>query len=313
MNTNSSPFDRANRSDAWHPNRTLNKWVQRGVTAVFGLFAFISILTTFGIVLTLIVDAIPFFAEVSLKDFLTDTQWTPLFLEPRFGIFVLVSATFLTSAIAIAVAVPLGLLAAICLSEYAPRNMRRWLKPALEILEGVPSIVYGYFALLFVTPLLSNFLPLEPFNSLSAGAVMGIAILPTIASLSEDAIYAVPTSLRQGAYAVGATKREVVLGVVIPGALSGIVASIILAISRAVGATMIVTVAAGINPNLTLNPFVPVMTMTASIVQMSLGDAPVGTTEFKAIYAIGLTLFFITLALNILSTWFVRRFQQRYE
>lgn len=156
MSNNSSPFERLSRSEAWHPNRTLNKWVQGAVMAVFGVFALISILTTFGIVLTLVVDAIPFFAEVSLKEFLTSTNWTPLFLEPRFGIFVLVSATFLTSAIAIATAVPLGLLSAICLSEYAPRSVRRWLKPALEILAGVPTVVYGYFALLFVTPLLSK-------------------------------------------------------------------------------------------------------------------------------------------------------------
>ena len=297
----------------WQPNRTLNKVIQRGVVTIFGVFAFISILTTFGIVFTLIVDALPFFQEVPLKEFLTDTEWTPLFVNPQYGIFVLISATFLTSAIAIAVALPLGLLSAICLSEYAPRPVRRWLKPALEILAGVPTVVYGYFALLFVTPLLSNFLPLEPFNALSAGMVMGIAILPTIASLSEDAIFAVPDSLRQGAYALGATKHEVIFGAIIPGALSGIVASIILAISRAVGETMIVTIAAGQNPTLTLNPFVPIATMTAYIVQVSLGDVPVGTIEFKTLYTVGLTLFLITLVLNILSIWFVRRFQQRYE
>ncbi|MGF1481947.1 MAG: phosphate ABC transporter permease subunit PstC [Cyanophyceae cyanobacterium] len=310
--SSTTPFE-SHRSQAWKPNRSLNQWMQRSVVFILGVFAFVSVLTTFGIVATLLLDALPLFEEVPFVDFLTDTEWTPLFVDPQFGIFVLVSATVLTSFIAILIAVPLGLLSAICLSEYAPRKLRRWLKPALEILAGVPSVVYGYFALLFVTPLLENFLPVQPFNSLSAGLVMGIAILPLVASLSEDAIYAVPSSLRQGAYAVGATKREVVTGVVLPGALSGIVASVVLAISRAVGETMIVTVAAGQNPTLTLNPFVPVATMTAFIVQVSLGDAPVGSLAYRTLYAVGLTLFLITLALNVFSFWFVRRFRQKYE
>ncbi|MBE9129817.1 MULTISPECIES: phosphate ABC transporter permease subunit PstC [unclassified Coleofasciculus] len=314
MSTRSSPLERSRHAEIWQPNRTLNKWVQGTVVGVFGLFALVSVLTTFGIVITLVVDAIPFFQEVPISNFLFDTEWTPLFTNKQYGIFVLICATFLTSAIAIAVALPLGLLSAICLSEYAPRRMRRWLKPALEILAGVPTVVYGYFALLFVTPILQKIIPgIEPFNSLSAGIVMGIAILPMVASLSEDAIYAVPSSLRQGAYALGATKREVITGVVIPGALSGIVASFILAISRAVGETMIVTIAAGQSPNLTLNPLVPVATMTSFIVQVSLGDAPAGSLAFKAIYAVGLTLFVITLGLNVFSFWFVRRFQQKYE
>jgi phosphate transport system permease protein len=307
-------FERFDRTQRWQPNRVLNKWVQRFIVGIFGLFALVSVLTTFGIVITLLVDAIPFFQEVPLFDFLTDTQWTPLFTQKEYGIFVLISATFLTSIISLVVALPLGLLSAICLSEYAPRSLRRWLKPALEILAGVPTVVYGYFALLFVTPILRNFIPdIQSFNSLSAGIVMGIAIIPTVASLSEDAIYAVPNSLRQGAYALGATKREVILGVVIPSALSGIVASFILGVSRAVGETMIVTIAAGQSPNLTLNPLVPVATMTAYIVQVSLGDAPAGSLAFKTIYAVGLTLFAITLVLNIYSFWFVRRFQQKYE
>lgn len=314
MSTKASPLEESSREQMWRPNRILSKWIQRGVVAVFALFALISVLTTFGIVLTLVVDALGFFEEVSLWQFLTDTQWTPLFTNAQFGIFVLISATFLTSVIAIVVALPLGLLAAICLSEYAPRKIRRWLKPGLEILAGVPTVVYGYFALLFVTPLLRTFIPgLRPFNALSAGLVLGIAILPTVASLSEDAIYAVPDSLRQGAYAVGATKREVVTGVILPAALSGIMASFILAVSRAVGETMIVAIAAGQNPTLTLNPLVPVATMTAYIVQISLGDAPFGSLAYKTIYAVGLTLFLITLFLNILSFWFVRRFQQKYE
>lgn len=314
MSSSPSNLERSDQSPIWQPNRALNTWVQRSIVTICALFAFVSILTTFGIVTTLLVDALPFFEEVSFLEFLTDTQWTPLFVNPQYGIFVLISATFLTSAIAILVAVPLGLLAAICLSEYAPRNVRRWLKPALEILAGIPTVVYGYFALFFVTPLLQKVIPgMQPFNSLSAGLVMGIAILPMVASLSEDAIYAVPNALRQGAYALGATKREVITGVVLRGALSGIVASVILAVSRAVGETMIVTIAAGQNPTLTLNPLVPVATMTAFIVQVSLGDAPAGTIAFKAIYVVGLTLFLITLALNIFSFWFVRRYQQKYE
>lgn len=302
------------RSDNWQPRTKLKKWTQRIIVSICALFASISIATTIGIVVTLVVDALGFFAEIPLTRFLTDTEWTPLFTNAQFGIFVLISATFLTSVIALLVAVPLGLLAAICLSEYAPRSWRSWLKPGLEILAGVPSVVYGYFALLFVTPLLRSIIPeIKPFNSLSAGLILGISILPTVASLSEDAIFAVPNSLRQGAYALGSTKREVVTGVVIPAALSGIVASFILGVSRAVGETMIVTIAAGQNPTLTLNPFVPVATMTAFIVQVSLGDAPDGSLAFKTIYAVGLTLFLITLALNILSYWFVRRFQQKYD
>jgi phosphate transport system permease protein len=309
-----SSFEQFDRGKRWQPNRVLNKWIQLTIVFIFGLFALVSVLTTIGIVLTLLVDAIPFFQEVPLSNFLTDTQWTPLFTQKKYGIFVLISATFLTSVIAIAVALPLGLLSAVCLSEYAPFSLRRWLKPALEILAGVPTVVYGYFALLFVTPTLRNFIPgMQSFNSLSAGIVMGIAILPTVASLSEDAIYAVPSSLRQGAYALGATKREVILGVVIPSALSGIVASFILGVSRAVGETMIVTIAAGQSPKLTLNPLVSVATMTAFIVQVSLGDASAGSLAFKTLYAVGLTLFLITLVLNILSFWFVRRFQQKYE
>jgi phosphate transport system permease protein len=288
--------------------------MERGVKALFALFALVSVATTIGIVFTLIFETIEFFKAVPLWQFLTETEWTPLFANARFGILVLISATLLTSAIAILVALPIGLLSAICLSEYAPAKVRRWLKPALEVLAGIPTVVYGYFALLFVTPLLQNFIPgLQGFNALSAGLVLGISILPLVASLSEDAIYAVPSSLRQGAHALGATKRETILGVVLPAALSGIVASFILAISRAIGETMIVTIAAGQNPRLGLNPFVPVMTMTAYIVQVSLGDTPAGSLAYKTIFAVGMTLFLMTLALNILSYWFVRRFREKYE
>jgi phosphate transport system permease protein len=274
----------------------------------------ISILTTIGIIGVLIFETLSFFREVSLWDFLTDTQWTPLFADKHFGILVLASATFLTSVIALAVAVPVGLLAAIYLSEYAPDRLRTILKPMLEVLAGVPTVVYGYFALLFVTPLLKVIIPsLSGFNALSAGLVMGVMIIPLVASLSEDALYAVPQSLRDGSYAMGASRAQTVTRVVVPAALSGIVASFILAVSRAIGETMIVAIAAGQSPNLTLNPLVPVATMTAYIVQVSLGDVPTGTLEFRTIFAVGMTLFLITFALNILSYRVVTRFRQKYE
>jgi phosphate transport system permease protein len=274
----------------------------------------LSILTTIGIIAVLIFETFAFFREVSLWSFLTDTQWTPLFADKHFGIIVLASATFLTSTIALAVAVPIGLLAAIYLSEYAPDRLRRLLKPLLEVLAGVPTVVYGYFALLFVTPLLKTFIPsISGFNALSAGLVMGVMIIPLVASLSEDALYAVPQSLRDGSYALGASRAQTVTRVIVPAALSGIVASFILAVSRAIGETMIVAIAAGQTPNLTLNPLVPVATMTAYIVQVSLGDVPTGTIEFKTIFAVGMTLFLITFALNILSHRVVQRYRQKYE
>ncbi|HEY9736965.1 MAG TPA: phosphate ABC transporter permease subunit PstC [Trichocoleus sp.] len=302
-------------SDAlWRPNRQRSKQIQNLIVAVTGAFAAVSILTTLGIVATLIFETFEFFQEVPFWNFLTDTRWTPLFTSKQFGIFVLISATVLTSLIAISVALPLGLLAAICLSEYAKPNVRRILKPVLEILAGIPSVVFGYFALLTITPFLQSFIPgLQGFNALSAGLVLGISITPLVASLSEDAIYSVPRSLRDGAYALGATRRETITSVVLPAALSGIVASVILAVSRAIGETMIVTLAAGQNPTLGLNPFVPVMTMTAFIVQVSLGDTPVGSLAFKTIFAVGMTLFLMTLVLNLFSFWFVRRFREKYE
>ncbi|HEY9652442.1 MAG TPA: phosphate ABC transporter permease subunit PstC [Coleofasciculaceae cyanobacterium] len=312
MTTNSS-FD-APDSELFRPNRQTAKWVELVVKTIFALFALISVATTLGIVLTLIFETAEFFQEVSIWRFLTDTAWTPLFTNAQFGIFVLISATFLTSVIALAVALPIGLLAAICLSEYASPAMRRWLKPALEVLAGVPTVVFGYFGLLLVTPFLQKFIPgLQGFNALSAGIVLGISIIPLVASLSEDAIYSVPRSLREGAYALGSTKREAIIGVVLPAALSGIMAAFILAISRAVGETMIVTIAAGQNPTMTLNPLVPIQTMTAYIVQVSLGDTPAGSIAYKTIFAVGMTLFLITLALNIFSFWFVRRFREKYD
>ena len=280
----------------------------------FAACASISILTTVGIIAVLIVETFEFFREVSILRFLTDTEWTPLFVNKKFGILVLASATFLTSLIAVIVALPVGLLAAIYLSEYASESARRVLKPALEVLAGVPTVVYGYFALLYLTPLLKQMIPtISGFNALSAGLVMGVMIIPTVASLSEDAIYAVPRSLREGAFALGANRREVITGVVLPAALSGIVAAFILGVSRAVGETMIVAIAAGQNPRMTLNPLVPVQTMTSFIVQVSLGDTPTTSLAFKTIFAVGMSLFLMTLGLNLASQWIVRRFRERYE
>jgi phosphate transport system permease protein len=274
----------------------------------------VSVLTTVGIIGVLIFETVEFFRVVPVWSFLTDTQWTPLFAEKHFGIAVLASATILTSTIALAVALPVGLLAAIFLSEFAPDHLRRGLKPALEILAGVPTVVYGYFALLFVTPLIQWLLPgTAAFNALSAGLVMGVMIIPLVASLSEDALYAVPQSLRDGAYALGSTRTQVATRVVVPAALSGIVASFILAVSRAIGETMVVAIAAGQSPRLTLNPLVPVETMTAYIVQVSLGDVPTGTLEFKTIFAVGMTLFAMTFLLNLGSHVLVRRYRQKYE
>ncbi|MEM9219471.1 MAG: phosphate ABC transporter permease subunit PstC [Cyanobacteria bacterium P01_F01_bin.150] len=311
-------------SSLWKPKRDRAKLTQLIVQIICGAFAAISILTSFGIVGTLIFDTIEFFSRVPIWNFLTDAQWTPLFSSKKFGIFVLISATVMIAFIAVLVAIPLGLLSAIYLSEYASPRLRQILKPLLEILAGVPTIVYGYFALLTVTPVLRSiieqlqgflaFIPdLKIFNALSAALVLGVMITPMIASLSEDAIYSVPQRLRDGAYALGATKRETITSVVLPAALSGIVSSIILAISRAVGETMIVSVAAGANPVLGFNPFESVMTMTAFIVQIVKGDAPYGTTIYYTLFAVGTTLFLMTLVLNIFSFWFVRRFREKYD
>jgi phosphate transport system permease protein len=297
---------------------TQPRWSEKLLELFFQACATLSIFTTAGIIGVLIFETWSFFQEVPLWDFLTDTQWTPLFANQEFGILVLISATILTTVIALAAAMPAGLLAAIYLSEYASEKIRKAIKPALEVLAGVPTVVYGYFALLFVTPFLQFALEsigvrLSGFNALSAGLVMGVMIIPTVASLSEDAIYAVPRSLREGAYAMGATHREVITGVVLPAALSGIVAAFILAISRAIGETMIVAIAAGQNPRLTLDPTVPVQTMTSFIVQVSLGDTPTGSLAFKTIFAVGMTLFVMTLGLNVASHYIVKRYREVYE
>lgn len=284
------------------------------IVALLFTSALISIATTAGILYTLSIETFHFFQRVSLIDFLTDTQWTPLFTEKHYGIWPLAVATIIVSTIAMFVSLPLGLLAAIGLSEYLSNRTARIIKPILEILAGIPTVVYGYFALLFVTPVLRRIIPqLEVFNALSAGFVMGIMILPLVASLSEDAMRAVPHSLREGAYALGATKLEVIWRVVIPSSLSGIVAAFILAISRAIGETMIVAIAMGQVPRLTFNPLVAMEAMTAYIVQVSLGDTPHGTLEYQTIFAVGTTLFLITMSLNLLSYRFLKRFREVYE
>jgi phosphate transport system permease protein len=274
----------------------------------------LSVVTTLGIILVLLFETLDFFKEVPVWQFLTDTQWTPLFVNKHFGILPLLCGTFLTTLIAISVAIPVGLASAVYLSEYASLKIRNIVKPLMEILAAVPTVVYGYFALLFVTPLLRKIIPdLSGFNSLSSGIVMGIMIIPLISSLSEDAMRAVPMGLREGAYAVGSNRLQVALRIVLPAALSGIIAASILAISRAIGETMIVAIAAGQQPRLTLNPLVPIQTITAYIVQISLGDTPHGTLEYRTIFACGMSLFIMTFILNIFSFKLKRRFQEIYE
>ena len=283
-------------------SRSFRKGKEAAVSAFFLLCATVSILTTAGIILVLAVETFGFFQEVSVWEFLTGTQWTPLFADKQFGILPLLSGTLLTTGIALSVAIPFGLLAAIYLSEFAGPKVRRTLKPLLEILAGVPTVVYGYFALTAVTPVLQQVVPgLAGFNALSAGIVMGVMILPIIASLSEDALHAVPMGLREGSFALGADRISTIFRVVVPAAFSGIAASVILGISRAIGETMIVAIAAGLQPRLTFDPRVPVETMTAYIVQVSMGDTPTGTTAYRTIFAVGTALFLMTLFLNVVS------------
>jgi phosphate transport system permease protein len=275
--------------------------------------ALVSVVTTVGIIAVLAVESFDFFRVAPLTEFLFGTEWTPLFADKRFGVLPLVVGTLLVSAIAMAVALPMGLLSAVYLSEYAGPRVRRVIKPVLEVLAGVPTVVYGYFALLFVTPLLQQIIPsLAGFNALSPGIVMGIMILPLVSSLSEDAMRAVPNGLREASYALGATRMQTSLTVVVPAAFSGITAAFILAISRAVGETMIVAVAAGQQPRLTLDPRVPIETMTAYIVQVSLGDTPAGTLEYRTIFAVGMLLFLGTFGLNLVSTWLRDRYREEY-
>ena len=279
--------------------------------------ALVSILTTLGIFIGLAVQAVPVFQDVNPINFLFGTTWQPIIKDVdgnnHFGVLPLVSGTFLVAAISALVAIPAGVGVAIFLSEYAPDKVRRMIKPALEVLAGIPTVVYGYFALTFITPQLQHIIPdLRIFNALSAGLIMGLMILPMVSSLTEDAMLAVPRSLREAAYALGATKLEVATRVVVPAALSGIVTAFIVGISRAIGETMLVTIAAGATPNLTLNPTESIQTMTAYIAQIGLGEAAHGSIEFNAIFAVGLLLFILTLGLNIVGNLVVDRWREKY-
>ena len=294
--------------------RSHNRWKhvrEHLVRAAIFCCGMISIATTLGIVGVLAYETSAFFAEVSFGEFFLDTEWTPLFVDNRhFGIWPLVSGTFLTSALALLIAIPIGLFVAVYLCEFADPRTRRILKPFLEILAGIPTVVYGYFALLTVTPVLRMIFPdMGAFNALSPGLVMGIMILPIVASLSEDALYAVPRSMKEGAYALGSTKLQMIFRVLIPSALGGVSASFILGMSRAVGETMIVAIAAGQQATLSVNPLEPLQTMTAYIVQISLGDTPHGSLEFRTIFAVAGVLFLTTFGLNFISL----RMRERYE
>jgi phosphate transport system permease protein len=290
-----------------------SKIKERAIEGILLLSALSSIFITLSIVFILFYEASGFFRDVSILEFLTGTQWTPLFAQPKFGILPLVCGTLLVTGIAVLVALPVGLIVAVYLSEYAPFKIKEVAKPILELLAAVPTVVYGYFALLFLTPILRNFIPeLSGFNALSPGIIMGIMIIPYVSSVSEDSMKAVPMQIREGSYAMGATKFQTAFKVVIPSAFSGIAAAFIIGISRAIGETMVVAIAAGMMPNLTLNPIEPIQTLTAYIVGISLGDVPHGTIEYKTIFAAGITLFFMTLFLNILGFWFRRRIREVY-
>ncbi|HSE01611.1 MAG TPA: phosphate ABC transporter permease subunit PstC [Burkholderiales bacterium] len=293
--------------------RKLRHVQERIIEFILFLAACVSVATTIGIVVILLKESFVFFQHISLWDFLTDTQWTPLFADAHYGIMPLLSGTLVSSMVALLVAIPLGTVIAIYLSEFAPFAVREVAKPFLELLSGVPTIVYGYFALLFVTPLLQMLIPSLPgFNLLSAGIVMGIMIIPTVSSVSEDAMRAVPMALREGSYAMGATRFQTAIRVVTPAAFSGIAAAYILGISRAVGETMILAVAAGMQPNLTWNPLEPAATITAYIVQVALGDLPHGSIGYQTIFAAGLTLALMTLLFNVLGHLLRKRYRQAY-
>jgi phosphate transport system permease protein len=293
--------------------KTSTKIKERVIERILLLSALSSIFITGSIVFILFYEAFGFFKDVPIFEFLTGKQWTPLFAQPKFGILPLVTGTLLVTGIAVLVALPIGIIVAVYLSEYAPFKIKEVAKPILELLAAVPTVVYGYFALLFLTPILQRFIhTLSGFNALSPGIIMGIMIIPYVSSVSEDAMKAVPMHIREGSYAMGATKFQTAFKVVIPSAFSGIAAAFIIGISRAIGETMVVAIAAGMMPNLTLNPIEPIQTLTAYIVGVSLGDVPHGTLEYKTIFAAGITLFLMTLFLNILGFWFRRRVREVY-
>lgn len=299
-------------TSADHPVRRMRRFKERIIESILFLAAASSVLVTVGIVGILVTESLPFFQHVSLIDFLTDTQWTPLFENPRYGILPLLCGTFLSTLIALTVAIPLGTVAAAFLSEYVRPSVREVLKPVLELLAAVPTVVYGYFALLFVTPLLQKIIPsLSGFNVLSAGLVIGVMIVPYVSSLSEDAMRSVPGHLREASFAVGASRMQTAFRVVIPAAFSGITSAYILGISRALGETMVVAIAAGMQPNLTMNPTEPAATITAFIVQVSLGDLPHGSIGYQSIYVAGLSLLVLTLCFNIIGLYLRKKFQEK--
>jgi phosphate transport system permease protein len=295
-----------------HPVRRLRRFKEKTIEFFLFLAAASSVLVTAGIVGILVVESLPFFAHVSLKDFLTDTEWTPLFENAHYGILPLLCGTFLSTLIALVVAIPLGTISAAYLSEYVAHGPREILKPILELLAAIPTVVYGYFALLFVTPLLQKVFPeMGGFNILSAGIVIGIMIVPYVSSLSEDAMRTVSSHLREASFAMGASRFQTTFRVVIPSAFSGMTSAYILGISRALGETMVVAIAAGMQPNLTLNPTQPAATITAFIVQVSLGDLPHGSVGYQSIYVAGLALLVLTLSFNIIGMWLRLKFQER--
>lgn len=298
-------------TSADHPVRRWRRFKDRFIETILFLAAASSVGVTIGIVYILVSESLPFFEHVSIIDFLTDKEWTPLFSEAHFGIRPLVAGTFLATVIACIVAIPMGTIMAAYLSEYLPSRIREILKPILELLAAVPSVVYGYFALLFITPMLQKVIPdLGGFSILSAGIVMGIMIIPYVSSLSEDAMRSVPTHLREASVALGSTKLQTTMRVIIPSAFSGISSAYVLGISRALGETMVVSIAAGMQPNLTLDPTQPAATITAYIVQVSLGDLPHGSIGFQSIYVAGLTLLILTLTFNVLGMWIKSRIQE---
>lgn len=304
----------ASRAEALTLAPPRKRWGEALIKGILGLCALVSVATTVGIVVALFAPAFQFFREVNFVDYITGTEWAPLFLQARFGVIPLVVGTLSVTFWACLVAIPFGLGAAIFLSEYARPRTRNVLKPALELLAGIPTVVFGYFALTFVTPLLRDIgIQVDIFNALSAGLVMGVMIIPTVASLSEDAMTAVPRELRDGAYALGSSKLQVSTRIVVPAAVSGIVAAFVLGISRAIGETMIALLAAGQQPNLTFDPKQAVETMAAFIAATGAGDVPTGSLEYKTIFAVGATLFVMTLVVNAISIRLVRRYREAYE
>lgn len=293
--------------------KAIRTWRERIITGVLFLAALTSVLTTIAILFILVEESWQFFQKVSLWEFFTETEWSPLFEDPKYGIMPLLSGTLVTTVVALTIAIPLGTVVAIYLSEYADARLRESVKPALELLAAIPTVVYGYFALLFVTPALQVVLPdLPGFNMLSAGLVMGLMIIPLVSSISEDAMRAVPISLKEGSYAMGATRLQTAVKVVFPAAISGIIAAYILGASRAVGETMIVAIASGLQPNLTFNPLDEAATITAYIVQVSLGDLPHGSIAYQTIFVAGLTLVLMTLALNVVGHFLAKRYREVY-